>query len=54
MANRKTSAQSGENPVEAPVADVGAKNAPAAVEYTIEELTAGAKTVFPEIGRAHV
>lgn len=49
MANRKTSAQSGENPVEAPVADVGAKNAPAAVEYTIEELTAGAKTVFPGV-----
>ena len=49
MANKKVSAQSGEGPVEAAVPAAGAKNAPIAVEYTIEELTAGAKTVFPGI-----
>ena len=49
MANKKVSAQSGEGPVEAAVPAAGAKNAPIVVEYTIEELTAGAKTVFPGI-----
>ena len=49
MANKKVSAQSGEGPVEAAVHAAGPKNAPIAVEYTIEELTAGAKTVFPGI-----
>lgn len=49
MANKKVSAQSGEGPVEATVAAAEAQNAPVAVEYTVEELTAGAKTVFPGI-----
>ena len=45
MAARKTSAPSGEPSVAAS----GAKNTPTAVEYTVEELTAGAKTVFPGV-----
>ena len=49
MASKKVPAQGGESPVEAPVAASGAKNTPAAVEYTVEELTAGAKTVFPGV-----
>ena len=50
MANKKeVPAQNGESPVVAPAAAAEAKNAPAAVEYTVEELTAGAKTVFPGI-----
>ena len=49
MASKKVFAQSGESPAEAPVADAGTKSVPVAVEYTIEELTAGAKTVFPGI-----
>lgn len=49
MANKKVPAQSGEGPAETPVDTVEAKSAPTAVEYTVEELTAGAKTVFPGI-----
>lgn len=49
MANKKVSAQSGEGPVEAPAAAAAGKNEPAAVEYTVAELAAGAKTVFPGI-----
>lgn len=49
MANKKVTAQSDESPVEATVAAAEARNSSVAVEYTIEELTAGAKTVFPGI-----
>lgn len=49
MANKKVPAQGGESPVEDPVAAAEAQNAPVAVEYTVEELTEGAKTVFPGI-----
>lgn len=49
MASKKVSAQSGDSPAEAPVADAGTKSVPVAVEYTVEELTAAAKTVFPGI-----
>lgn len=49
MANKKVPAQGGDSPAEAPVAAAGAKNEPVAVEYTVKELAAGAKTVFPGI-----
>ena len=49
MASKKVSAQSGESPAEAHVAGAGTKSAPIAVEYTVEELAAAAKTVFPGI-----
>lgn len=49
MATKKEPAQSGGSPVEAPVAAAKGKNAPAAAEYSIAELAAGAKTVFPGI-----
>lgn len=49
MANKKVPAASGEGPVEAPVAAAKGKNTPVAVEYTVKELAAGAKTVFPGI-----
>lgn len=49
MANKKVPTQSGESPVEATAAAAEAQNSSVAVEYTIEELTAGAKTVFPGI-----
>lgn len=43
MANKKVPVQGGEGPADA------AGSAPAAVEYAVEELTAGARTVFPGI-----
>lgn len=49
MANKKVPTKSGESPAEATAATAEAQNSSVAVEYTIEELTAGAKTVFPGI-----
>ena len=49
MANKKVPAQSDEIQAEATAATAEAQNSSVAVEYTIEELTAGAKTVFPGI-----
>ena len=49
MAHKKVPAQSDESQVEATAATAGVQNSPVAVEYTIEELAAGAKTVFPGI-----
>lgn len=49
MATKNVPAQSGENPVEAREEASAAKNAPVAAEYSVEELAAGAKTVFPGI-----
>lgn len=49
MATKKEPAQNGGSPVEAAVAAAEGKNAPASAEYSIEELAAGAKTVFPGI-----
>lgn len=49
MANKKIPTQSDESQVEATAATAEAQNSSVAVEYTIEELAAGAKTVFPGI-----
>lgn len=49
MADKKVSTQSKENPSSENVARAEGNNTPPVIEYTVRELAAAAKTVFPGI-----